>query len=136
LHNLVDNALKFAGQAPNDANGPRETSQPHETGRARGEAIVEGSAMRDGQHAVLSVRDNGPGVNPKLLPNLFEPFRRGEDEFTRETQGTGLGLAIVKQLVSQLDGQVVARNAEEMPGFVVNITLPIRDEWGETHRLV
>ena len=117
LHNLVDNALKFARRDPDD---PGRAQECHS--RARG-GLVEVTARRDGQHAVFCVKDDGPGVSPQLLPHLFEPFRRGEDEFTRETQGTGLGLAIVKQLVSQLHGEVAARNLEQ--GFVVDVRLPI-----------
>lgn len=71
-----------------------------------------------GEMAVLSVRDNGPGVQE--LDQLFEPF------FTTKQpgDGVGLGLAISSGIVSDLGGRLTARNGEE-GGAVFEIQLPI-----------
>jgi signal transduction histidine kinase len=100
LFNLVDNAIKYARDAP------------------RREISLE-CRRRDGGVAVL-VRDRGPGVAPRHLTRLFEPFFRGETELTRRTKGTGIGLALVKGLVERMDAGISGRNAEG-GGFEVSI---------------
>jgi two-component system sensor histidine kinase MprB len=58
----------------------------------------------------ISVRDNGPGVDPADLPHIFDRFYRGAAD--RGRSGTGLGLAIVRQVAEQHGGSVVAANAD------------------------
>lgn len=100
LFNLVDNAIKYA----------RDASQ---------RLISLECRRRDGGVAVL-VRDRGPGVAPRHLTRLFEPFFRGETELTRRTKGTGIGLALVKGLVERMDAGISGRNAKG-GGFEVSI---------------
>ena len=57
----------------------------------------------------ISVRDDGPGIEPADLPHIFDRFYRGAA--TRGRPGTGLGLAIVKQVAEQHGGSVAASNA-------------------------
>jgi signal transduction histidine kinase len=100
LFNLVDNAIKYTRDAPQ-------------------RLISLECRRREGGVAVL-VRDRGPGVAPRHLTRLFEPFFRGETELTRRTKGTGIGLALVKGLVERMDAGVSGRNAEG-GGFEVSI---------------
>jgi len=100
LFNLVDNAIKYAREAPE-------------------RLISLECRRRDGGVAVL-VRDRGPGVAPRHLAQLFEPFFRGETELTRRTKGTGIGLALVKGLVERMDAGISGCNAEG-GGFEVSI---------------
>jgi two-component system, OmpR family, sensor histidine kinase MprB len=58
----------------------------------------------------LSVRDNGPGIDPADLPHIFDRFYRGAT--ARGRTGTGLGLAIVRQVAEQHGGSVTAANAD------------------------
>ena len=60
---------------------------------------------------MIRVIDRGPGIRDELLPHVFEPFRRGDDE--SEHAGSGLGLAIVKGFVEANGGRV---RAESQPG--------------------
>jgi len=69
------------------------------------------------EHAVLTIRDNGPGIAPELLDRIFNPF------FTTKDTGTGLGLAIVHQIVESLGGSIRAGNRTE-GGAVFAIRLP------------
>ena len=62
--------------------------------------------LRDG---VLSVRDHGPGFDPRDLPHVFERFYRSAA--ARGTSGSGLGLAIVQQAAEAHGGFVEAANA-------------------------
>ena len=83
LTNLVDNAIKYC---------------PNATLVVR--AAVDGSRVR------VAVVDNGPGVEPRHIPRLFERFYRVDAGRSRDTGGTGLGLSIVKHLVEAMNGAV------------------------------
>ena len=55
-------------------------------------------------YAVLSVRDEGPGIPDKYATEIFDPFVQIASVDTRETGGTGLGLPISKALVEEHQG--------------------------------
>lgn len=80
--------------------------------------------------AHLSVRDNGRGIPPELLPRLFELFYQGKRGHDRAEGGLGIGLALVKSFVEAHGGRVEARS--EGPGkgaeFVVQLPLEPADE--------
>lgn len=73
----------------------------------------------DATHAVLEIRDSGPGIPADVLPHLFERF------FTTKRNGTGLGLAIAAGIIRQNDGELTAENAPE--GAVFRIRIPRGD---------
>ncbi|HLM59148.1 MAG TPA: ATP-binding protein [Pyrinomonadaceae bacterium] len=83
----------------------------------------EGGAGR----AVISVRDEGPGVPEEALSDIFRPFYRVDDARDRETGGTGLGLAITERAVRLHGGTVTAANIPG-GGFLVEISLPLSPE--------
>jgi PAS domain S-box-containing protein len=58
--------------------------------------------------AVLSVRDDGAGIDPQLLPQIFDQFLQGDRSLDREEGGLGIGLTIVKHLVELHGGRVEA----------------------------
>jgi PAS domain S-box-containing protein len=62
------------------------------------------TASRDGGEVTLSVSDDGEGVDPKLLPTVFEPFARSIE--SSQLGGSGLGLAIVRRLTEACGGSV------------------------------
>jgi two-component system phosphate regulon sensor histidine kinase PhoR len=101
LSNLADNAIKYGLE-----NGSV-------TLRARSEATT----------VRVSVEDDGPGVEAKHLPRLFERFYRVDAGRSREVGGTGLGLSIVKHLVEAMGGTV---GVESTPGkgSRFSVTLP------------
>lgn len=72
---------------------------------------------REGNEVWMSVRDDGPGVDPNILAEIFDPF------FTTKAAGTGLGLAIVRKIVDQHAGRVVVDTAKGQ-GTTVKIVLP------------
>jgi two-component system sensor histidine kinase CpxA len=79
---------------------------------------------RENGSAVLSVRDNGPGVPEAALPLLFKPFYRVDDARGTSTGGMGLGLAIVRHAVAVHGGSVSARNVSPH-GLDVELRLPV-----------
>lgn len=80
-------------------------------------------------HAVVRVRDHGPGVPDAELARIFEPFYRTDAARTRSSGGTGLGLAIARRAIERHGGRVVARNADG-GGLEVLIRLPLPREPG------
>lgn len=71
----------------------------------------------------ISIRDQGPGIDPRDAEKLFEKFYRLDNSTTRATQGTGLGLAITKALVELHGGQVWVES-ELGKGSTFLFTLP------------
>jgi PAS domain S-box-containing protein len=83
------------------------------------------SLAREGEHAVLRVRDNGIGIEPGNLDAVFDLFVQGHDQARARGAGLGLGLSLVKKLVGLHGGSVAALS--EGPGrgaeFVVRVPL-------------
>jgi PAS domain S-box-containing protein len=69
-------------------------------------------------HAIIGIRDTGPGIPDDVARNMFKPF------FTTRAQGTGLGLAIVRTIVGNHHGSVRAENVD-VGGVEISITLPL-----------
>lgn len=88
---------------------------------------TDGSAGTD-RTATLRIRDTGIGIEPELLPRIFETFTQGRAGLEDGRSGLGLGLALVKQLLDHHSGEVSA--ASDGPGrgseFVVRLpVLPV-----------
>ena len=94
MHNLIKNAVESAGEGGKVLIGSR-------VAQSDGGTFVE-----------ISISDNGPGFDPDLLEQVFEPY------VTNKTKGTGLGLAIVKRIVAEHGGLVRAENCAEGGGCV------------------
>lgn len=94
LVNLLTNAYRYGG--------------PNVAVRARDE----------GDRIVVEVADDGPGVPPDVVPELFQPFRRGPQ---RHPEASGIGLAIVDRLVRRFGGEARYRPGE--PGAVFQLEL-------------
>ena len=88
LFNLVDNACKYARGA-----------EPAEI------ALTVG---RRGPHLTLAVRDHGPGITPREVARLFEPFRKSARDAAEGVAGVGLGLALSRRLARQMGGDLVS----------------------------
>lgn len=100
ISNLIENAINHGGD---------------------GVAVtLSGDRDADGQLR-LQVRDDGPGIDPSVLPRVFDPF------FTTRERGTGLGLAVVQAVVLEHGGTVSVSRAEPQ-GACFDIRLPRLDE--------
>ena len=75
-------------------------------------------------HIVLSVEDNGIGIDPQLQPHVFELFSQGKRRSDRSQGGLGIGLALVKNLVELHGGQVSCFSEGSNKGSVFTVTLP------------
>lgn len=79
---------------------------------------IEGAIDREQRVQVMTVTDNGPGVNADMTARMFTPF------FTTKKTGIGLGLALVQKIVVTHNGRVTAGNADA-GGARITVTLPL-----------
>jgi PAS domain S-box-containing protein len=86
VSNLIHNAAKFTQSGGN----------------------IHVSLSQAGSDADISVRDDGPGIQPKDLQRIFDLFVQGEQDMARSQGGLGLGLSLVQQLVTLHGGRVSA----------------------------
>ena len=81
--------------------------------------------VRDiGAVAELRVEDEGFGIRPDLLPNVFDPFTQGQQGLDRSAGGLGLGLTLVRRLAELHGGTVEARSAGPNRGSVFTLRFP------------
>jgi signal transduction histidine kinase len=98
LQNLVGNAVKFRGEAP---------------------LRVRVSALRDSQEWVVTVRDNGIGVDPHQMSRIFGMFSRAD----AGTEGAGIGLAVCRRIVEAHGGRIWVEPGEN-GGSAFRFTVP------------
>jgi CheY-like chemotaxis protein len=79
---------------------------------------------RDGEHAVITILDNGAGIPPEMLMRIFDLFTQAESAGARTSGGLGIGLTLVKNLVEMHGGTVVARSAGRGQGSEFEVRLP------------
>ena len=72
----------------------------------------------DGEGVLLSVSDNGPGIPPEILPEVFEPL------FSTKIRGVGLGLTVVKDITEEHGGMVTVTK-DESGGARVDVWLSL-----------
>jgi len=112
--NLLSNAVKFSA--------------------AGGRIVLRVSRARS--EAVVSVRDEGEGIETEFLPHVFERFRQADNTRTRTHGGLGLGLAIVRDLVAQHGGAVAAESGGKGQGATFTVRLPLVEGRPEARRVV
>ena len=98
-----------------------ENARRYGRGTYTGLAEVSVSYVKTGPWAIVTVRDQGPGVAPEKLPQLTTPFFRGDAARTAAT-GAGLGLAIVDKAMQRMGGTVEIANAKD-GGLMVHLRL-------------
>jgi PAS domain S-box-containing protein len=105
IWNIVKNAVKFTPS---------------------GGLITIRSRNEDGggiENLVIEVSDTGIGIEPDILPLIFDPFQQGETKITRKFGGLGLGLAICRGIVESHGGTLTAESPGEGRGTTFRITL-------------
>jgi PAS domain S-box-containing protein len=105
--NLIKNAVKFTPGGGSIAI------------RTRNEDVVHG---REGRF-VVEMSDTGIGIEPEVLPTIFDPFQQGETSITRKYGGLGLGLAICRGIVEAHGGTLVAESAGKDRGATFRVVL-------------
>jgi signal transduction histidine kinase len=108
IFNLLSNAVKFTEVKVNEG----------EEGEGRGIININAEKVDDGQ-AFISIKDNGTGIDPEILPRLFTKFA------TKSYQGTGLGLFISKSIIQAHGGKIWAENNTNEKGATFYFSLPL-----------
>ena len=98
LQNLFANAVKYRGEEP---------------------LRIEASAVRDSQEWVVTVRDNGIGVDPDQATRIFAMFSRANET----VDGVGIGLAVCRRIVEAHGGRIWVES--EGRGSAFRFTLPL-----------
>ena len=104
LENLVDNAVKFMGDQP--------------------EPQVEIGVRRDGEETVITVQDNGVGIDPLYQEKVFGLF----EKLNVESEGSGVGLAIVQRIIELHNGRIWIESEGSGQGSTFCFTLPLRSQ--------
>lgn len=100
--NLVDNAIKYSPEGEN----------------------IFISLRIEGNNAIVEVKDNGSGIPPEDLPNIFNRFYRVYKDRARKSGGSGLGLAISKLIVESHEGRIEVIS-EPSKGSTFKVILPL-----------
>ena len=106
INNLVDNAIKFAPQQ----NGKLDIVVSYRDG---------GNKEKFDGNVIVSVKDNGTGIDPEIMPKLFSKFA------TKSFSGTGLGLYVSKNIIEAHGGKIWAENNNNGNGATFYFSLPI-----------
>ena len=101
IRNLIDNALRYGGAA-------------------------RVSLSRSGEHALVTVDDDGPGIPDSEMARMLEPFTRGEPSRNSNTGGAGLGLALAKAIADQHGGSLSLANRRDAMGKVTGLCVQLR----------
>jgi signal transduction histidine kinase len=97
ISNLISNAIKFTQ-----------------------EGVIRVSVeVKDNRDAVMTIKDNGEGIDPEIMPRLFTKF------VTKSIMGTGLGLFISKSIVDAHGGKIWGENNKDGRGAIFTFSLPL-----------
>ena len=114
ISNLLTNSVKYTppgGEIEVSATAPDLVNSP-----------APGTPLQD---VVITVRDNGLGISPGLLPYVFNMFSQSASARTRAEGGLGVGLSVVKYLVNAHNGRIDVSSGGEGKGTKVVVRLPI-----------
>ncbi|GAA4902124.1 ATP-binding protein [Ferrimonas pelagia] len=99
LRNLIENAVQYGEQA-------------------------DVAITADNQTVKITIRDQGPGIAPDKIEQVFEPFFRLESSRNRHTGGVGLGMSIARNILRSHGGDIQLQN--QHPGLLITLTIPNR----------
>lgn len=120
FNNLINNAIKYTKMGGEITVSLDDTNCPVDT-------------------ACIKVSDNGVGIDPTILPNIFDMFVQSEQSIERSQGGMGIGLAIVKSIITLHGGRVEVESeagkgttfSVYLPTSTETVTPPIKDPSGE-----
>ncbi|MGI8786827.1 MAG: PAS domain S-box protein [Pyrinomonadaceae bacterium] len=105
IENLLSNAVKFTLDG----------------------GLINVRLEREDNRAKIVVSDNGQGITPEFLPQIFELFKQADLPATRRHGGLGIGLSLARNLVELHGGAITATSAGEGRGATFIVRLPLRE---------
>ena len=112
IDNLLSNAINFTDHG-------NIIITAYSRGKEDNNGITDDSNK---EAVVVEIKDTGAGINPEMMPRLFEKFA------TRSISGTGLGLYISKSIVDSHGGKISAHNNDDGKGATFTFTLPVYEK--------
>ena len=110
LNNILSNALKFTS-----------------TGSI--EITVKKNNVNEHGNVLFIIKDNGIGMSPDQIKNLFKPFEQADRSITRKYGGTGLGLVITKNMIDLFGGSIWLESTKDVgTTFYFSLNTPIVDQ--------
>jgi PAS domain S-box-containing protein len=103
ITNMLDNAVKFTPSG----------------------GLVDVDVIREGQEGVVRVSDTGIGIDPEMLPRVFELFAQAQQPMDRPVGGLGIGLALSRRLVELHGGTITAASEGRGRGARFTVRLPV-----------
>jgi two-component system sensor histidine kinase VicK len=131
ISNLLTNAIKFTrggkvaiivdnnnnNNNRNKARNEKEGGGEREVGQGEGEGELK-KREETRREIIVSFRDSGTGIDPKIIDKIFEKF------VTKSDKGTGLGLFISRKIVEAHGGRIWAKNNTNAQGATITFSLP------------
>jgi len=121
ISNLINNSIKFISQ---------ENRKENEKGLIS--IDVEGTIINSNKSnnssdniidgVIISIKDNGKGIDSEIFPRLFTKFS------SKSFQGTGLGLYICKNIIEAHGGKIWAKNNEDGKGATFSFSIPLNNK--------
>ncbi|HET7391473.1 MAG TPA: HAMP domain-containing sensor histidine kinase [Nitrososphaeraceae archaeon] len=115
ISNLLSNAIKFSnkngGKISIATNIIQQQEHQHQ--------MQSNNGSDNNNKALVSVKDNGTGIDPSIMPRLFTKFA------TKSEKGTGLGLFISKSIIEAHGGRIWAENNKDGRGATFYFSLPL-----------
>ena len=118
VSNILNNAVKFIKEKEDGSGSGGDQGEEEE----RQIAIVTQIGVEKGEEdnkLIVSIIDNGQGIDPQIIPRLFTEFA------TKSFDGTGLGLYICKNIIEAHNGKIWAENNKEGKGATFSFSLPL-----------
>lgn len=103
ISNVIENAVKYTPEG----------------------GIIDVRACREGDQAVVRIRDTGIGIGEKVLPRIFDMFEQGDGDDSRQSGGLGIGLALTRSIIELHGGTIEAASAGRGHGSEFVIRLPL-----------
>ena len=125
ISNLLSNAVKFTSSKSKKGEGGIISLTVERKNNNTNTSSYDNSQ----EEVVVSIKDTGEGINPEILPRLFNKFA------TRSFSGTGLGLYISKNIVEAHGGKMWAENNPDVKGATFTFTLPLSNRKEDNQQL-
>ncbi|MDZ7798696.1 MAG: HAMP domain-containing sensor histidine kinase [Patescibacteria group bacterium] len=101
IFNLIDNAIKYS---PNNG-------------------VIKLKTLKQSEQIIISIKDNGQGIDKEDIPFIFERFYRGDKSRTKKDDSSGIGLTIVKKIVEAHKGSIEIKSAKGKGSeFIIYLT--------------
>jgi signal transduction histidine kinase len=117
--NLINNSIKFISKDNRDENGNQNGIISVSVEKTSSVTNNDTGIKEKKEEAIVSVKDNGNGIDSEIFPRLFTKFA------TRSFRGTGLGLYIAKNIIESHGGRIWGQNNKDEKGATFYFTLPL-----------